>query len=254
MSGRSDDETTAQRGTGNVAAPQAPPPHDPAAERAERLNAIYGPMERSLSALGARLRHEPALAATFGYVFLVLLGGTNRALYFRRLGINIFDYAEPSDFFIAVFRDPVPIGYGALGMLIPIVIMAIARKYGWGVAFWKRRRSLGLTLDAQVEARLGPLGLMAYYAVLLLFLFGMFADDAAIASARAIREGRGEQITIVPTAAGAFPGVTEPGPIRTEFVAQTRSWLFVYQAKDKQIVAIPTQNLASIIRDVRPGR
>jgi hypothetical protein len=204
----------------------------------------YGRLAEAAALVAARIRQEPGLLATFGYAFLVLLGGTYRALFFRRLGLNFFDYAEVSDFLVAVFRDPLPLVYGVSGIVLPLLLIPLMRRVPY-----MRRRMARNSAVRRFEARLGPAGLVAYYGIALSFSFAEFADTAARDRVADIRHGRGEVVTVVPTGAGAFPGA-EQGPVRAIFVAQTSEWLVVYQAEQKRMVAIPTQNLASVIREV----
>jgi len=58
---------------------------------------------------------------TLGYLFLTALGMFHRALVFLMFRINVFDYAEPSDFLLAALRDPLII----LVCIAPIPLLGI---------------------------------------------------------------------------------------------------------------------------------
>jgi hypothetical protein len=73
------------------------------------------------------------LMLTLGYLFLTGLGMFHRALVFLMFRINVFDYAEPSDFLLAALRDPLII----LVCIAPIPLLAL---YFRGAA-WLQRRS-----------------------------------------------------------------------------------------------------------------
>jgi hypothetical protein len=72
------------------------------------------------------------LLLTLGYLFLTTLGVFHRALAFLVFRINVFDYAEPSDFLLAALRDPLII----LVCIAPLPLLALYYK---GAAWLQRR-------------------------------------------------------------------------------------------------------------------
>ncbi len=51
-------------------------------------------------------RKEPAVALTAAYLLISACGLLYEWLYYNDFGLNVFQYADASDFFLAVFREP----------------------------------------------------------------------------------------------------------------------------------------------------
>jgi uncharacterized membrane protein len=71
--------------------------------------------------LGARLRHwgtdYPGRFAAILYFYVSAIGIEYQWYIFKEFGVNVFDFAEASDFFLAAFRQPLTLPAGALGTL-----------------------------------------------------------------------------------------------------------------------------------------
>ncbi len=73
------------------------------------------------SALGLEsrlLRDHPALIFTIGYAVVSLVGMMFSWSLFRRFGVNVFDYAEVTDFLMAALREPMTFTLAGGGVLM----------------------------------------------------------------------------------------------------------------------------------------
>jgi hypothetical protein len=85
------------------------------------------------------------LALTLAYLFLSVVGVLHRTLAFLFFRINIFDYAELSDFLLSALRDPLVV----LAAIAPIPLTSI---YYRG-ARWLRERFPNNMLNGSARAR-----------------------------------------------------------------------------------------------------
>ena len=81
-------------------------------------------------------------AFTLGYLALIAVGMFHNVLLYLRFRINILDFAEPSDFLLAPFRDP----------LVAVATVVLIVLVGWylkaseriGERIRQRRRAAGV--------------------------------------------------------------------------------------------------------------
>lgn len=101
-----------------------PPPGDSALPQAATAAAPMigsGPVRRPMSfeesfralslnlAVPGWLRANPGLGLTLAYLVLNMVGVAYSWAFYRNLGVNFLDFAETTDFVIAVIREPLPV-------------------------------------------------------------------------------------------------------------------------------------------------
>jgi hypothetical protein len=186
-----------------------------------------------------RLKEEPGLSLTFGYIILTAIGVTYEYHLFRAFGLNILDYAEISDFLVAALKEPFVI----LLSVASLAVLALAvglnlwfQKRSHRYAAWNRR------LTTSRPARLADALLMA---TIVAGYFYMFASLYADVAARRIKAGRGAVVTVEQTA-DARPADGVPGP-KPALVGTTSRFLFLYDHGTRKTVVLPIDSIARII-------
>src|SRR5688572_27968666 len=93
-------------------------------------------------------------ALTVGYLLLIAIGMFHSLIRYFRFGINIFEFAQPSDFLLATFRDPLVI----LATVAPILLSwaYLSLSYRLGKRTWDRRRAAGRPIAWWKFARFVP--------------------------------------------------------------------------------------------------
>lgn len=138
------------------AATIAPVPAGPAAGQARIAEGAAGYANRPGWGLRllSRLRREPALAVTAGYLFVCAVGLWSSYWYYRALRIPVLEYYQASDFLVAGLRDPfnfVAVGVAVLAGVVsyssawfelrqPARVQAL-RRHWWGRLWFNRYAS-----------------------------------------------------------------------------------------------------------------
>ncbi len=174
---------------------------------------------------GRFLREHPAFLISGLYVFATAIGMFFSWSYLRHFGINVFLYAEISDFLLASFKDP---------MIWPIVFIMTLAWYldvrasrRWG----SRERARGLRWYGSKAYRRTsyPAALLA-----LLIILGLAAGDEADEA----RNGYGDVVTI--TLADADAG-------RTGVLLETTArFVFLFDPNTQIVHVHPHESIAEI--------
>ena len=94
--------------------------------------------EPNVSAPGDFLRNHPALIVSGLYVFATAIGMFFLWSYMRHFGVNVFLYAEVSDFLLASFKDPMI--WGVAFVMVVAWYFDVRASLRWG----SRERPKGL--------------------------------------------------------------------------------------------------------------
>ncbi|QSX77090.1 hypothetical protein [Agrilutibacter solisilvae] len=96
--------------SGSPVSPQAAAPvavaQGPAAGASPGTPAVRAPQTPWILQVWARLRREPTLMLTVGYLGVSFLGLWASYWFFRGFGLPILQYMQPSDFLVAGLREP----------------------------------------------------------------------------------------------------------------------------------------------------
>ncbi|MEP6999603.1 MAG: hypothetical protein ABI969_03935 [bacterium] len=182
------------------------------------------------------------LGLTLGYLFLTALGMLHRALVFVSFRINVFDYAEPSDFLLAALRDPLII----LVCLAPIP--AVALYFRMSYALQKRSTKTNWLFGGEARRALTE----RYRRPLYLFTAGLWALAASLHYARSVsqdlRAGKGRRVQVDLIASpSAMPADTTPQLL----LGTTQKYLFLYDATKQVTTVIPVSNISRLRIDRR---
>lgn len=193
---------------------------------------------RSFAAvLWAFAREHPGLLLSGGYLAATGVGMLSSWTYYRRFGIDIFTYAQLSDFLIGAFRNP--LATLAILVAIPAVWFVMVsdawldRRFGW-------YKYLYLTDGVRRMSRSTP-ALVVYF-VLYGFIF------AALYSGRMearVRSGVAAEVE-VQLQSGTYLGRDGTRPFRAFLAGSTATFVFLYDLGEEEVTAVPLENLALI--------
>ncbi|MDQ2664534.1 MAG: hypothetical protein M3Z05_00820 [Gemmatimonadota bacterium] len=181
------------------------------------------------------------LMLTLGYLFLTALGMFHRALVFLMFRINVFDYAEPSDFLLAALRDPLIV----LVCVAPIPLLSIYYRLARGLQ--TRTKSKWLRGSEKHQALTAK-----YRRPIFAFTAGLWALAASLHYASSVAtdlragDGRKVQVELIAGAAQA-PIDTTPQLL----LGTTQKFVFLYDAPSQVTSVIPIGNIARIRVDRR---
>ena len=181
------------------------------------------------------------LMLTLGYIFLAALGMFHRALVFLMFRINVFDYAEPSDFLLAALRDPLII----LVCVAPIPVLA--GYYRLAYAIQRRTKSKWLRGSERHQALA-----QRYRRPLYAFTVMLWALAAslhyAVSVSRDLRAGEGRKVRVELIAG---PGSSAIDTVPHLLLGTTQKFLFLYDAPSQVTSVIPISNIARLRVDRR---
>ena len=181
------------------------------------------------------------LMLTLGYLFLTALGMFHRALVFLMFRINIFDYAEPSDFLLAALRDPLIV----LVCVAPIPIVALYYK---GAAWVQRHAKSKWLTGTEKQKELTRRYRRPIYALTAL-LWALAASLHYVTSvARDLRAGTGRRVQVELIAGAQVPSVDTMPQL---LLGTTQKFLFLYDAPKQITSVIPISNIARLRVDRR---
>jgi hypothetical protein len=181
------------------------------------------------------------LMLTLGYLFLTGLGMFHRALVFLMFRINVFDYAEPSDFLLAALRDPLII----LVCIAPIPLLAL---YFRGAAWLQGRSTSKWLSGTEKQKELARRYRRPVYALTAVLWATAASLHYASSVARDLRAGTGRRVQ-VELISSAHPGPTDTLP--QLLLGTTQKFLFLYDAPSQVTSVIPLSNIARLRVDRR---
>lgn len=146
--------------------------------------------------------------------------------FLRRFGINVFYFAELSDFMLASLKEP----------------------YTWGLVLFAVLIVAGDNALSKWVAKKGPGRWLAWYAsrkyrvmnyVVALVLCVVFIDAYASIKARDVHAGKGSMVTV------ALADGTPPGDYL--LLGTTGRYLFLFQRKNGQVTIHPAESVLTIL-------
>lgn len=194
------------------------------------------------------LGEHTGIAFTLAYVFLSALGMLHTSLVFLRFRVNIFDFAEPSDFLLAALRDPL------------VVLVCVAPvPFFWGQhrlfrwlegryprwSDWSRRVFRTGSFGAAATRRMNVLAT-------LLWALAFSLNYANLVSDRIVR-GEGKRVQVHLASEGLRPEGALPAS-RPLLLGRTSSFVFLYYPAERQTRIVPVENIAQLVVERPPRR
>ena len=191
---------------------------------------------RSIAAGFSRLtREHPALVLSAAYLFATGLGMLSSWTFYDRFGLNIFHYAQISDFILSAVRNPL----AALAILLAVpAVWVIMRTDQWMTRFWWYKYVLGLP---------APLRRLSRTRGALLIYLGLYGWVCSLVYSRwmATRVRAGEVTSVeAQLQQGTYLGRDATVPFRTGLLGTTTAYVFLYDDDSGTVTVVPVENLA----------
>ncbi len=174
--------------------------------------------------LRSLFREHPALLVSALYVAASVIGMFYTWAYLRRFGINVFNYAQISDFLLASLKEPFTWALVIAALLVALGDNAMSRRV-------ERKGTRWFRWYASPRYRLinnfGALGIVLTY----LYLFAIF-------QAQETRAGEGKVVDVV----FADTDIT----VTSLLLGTTGQFVFLFDAESKDVDIHPIENIHSI--------
>ncbi|HEX6082878.1 MAG TPA: hypothetical protein VF266_00030 [Thermoanaerobaculia bacterium] len=188
------------------------------------------PPERPVATL---IREHSGLALTLLYLALIAIGMMYEWWLFRRFRIDILLYAQPADFLLVPFREP-------LVVLIAVAPIPIYRAY-LGGARWLGKQLAKKTKAKEPDPRTAAFARKFMFGMNLLAMsLWSFVFTAEYAEWVWKRIRAGTQRTVMVEMMGA-------AKLQGTVVGTTAQFVFLHEVKTNLTRVIPAENIASIV-------
>ncbi len=183
-----------------------------------------------------RARQHPGLVLTGGYLAATAVGMLSSWTFYSHFGINVFHYAQLSDFILVSFRNP--LATVAILAAVPMVWLIIksddlmVRHLRWYKYIYSEKlRALSRTPAA-----------WALYMALYAYVFSLVYSGRLAAQMRA-GEVRAVEAQLQ---SGQYLGQDATQPFRTSVLGTTTDYVFLYDVGSGAVTIVPVENLASL--------
>ena len=186
--------------------------------------------------LADKLKDEPGLALTLGYVALTLIGLTYQWALFAKFRVNVLDWAEFSDFVFACLREPT----------VPLLCLPA---YGvlWLCQRWEERLE---KKEWYVRWFLGNLWQRKLNDVVRLMLapmyFFTFAQLYALGIGRRIHQGQGRRVILEYNSNVPGGSAITATSVRPIWIGSTSRAIFLYDDQKKETLIVPQGSIGRI--------
>jgi len=182
-----------------------------------------------------RLIENPGVLFSLGYLLVSLLGLAFSWALLRKFGLNVFSFADVTDFLMAAFREPMTFVLAISALGIGVLMHVIA---GWEIRWLERRgaRSGFARRVLSFERLMKRYGI--YTAGGFLLYSVVFILVYANHQAGQIRDGVGERVVI--------QSGDDAAPVPGLLLGATSRFVFFYRPDTGQAEAIPQENILRI--------
>lgn len=182
-----------------------------------------------------RLGETPGLFVTLAYLLVSLIGVAFSWALLREFGLNVFSFADVTDFLMAAFREPMTFVLSLSALALGLATHWLAGKE----VRWLERRNPQSKFGRRylAMARAGHAG--GYYVLGIFLLYTIvFIASYAQNEAGDIRAGSGERVVL--------QAADQPAPIAGLLLGATSRFVFLYRQDLGQAEAIPQENILRI--------
>jgi hypothetical protein len=182
-------------------------------------------------------REHPGIAVTSAYVAASAIGMVSSSLFYSRFGINVFHYAQLSDFVIVAVRNP----WATVAILLAIPVVwfitvtddLLVRHVRWYkyIYGWPPLRALSRSLPA-----------LALYFVLYAWAFSLLYAGHLTEQ---VHEGRWRRVE-VQLQSGTYAGRDATRPFLATLLGATSAYVFLYDGDSERATIVPVENLGSM--------
>lgn len=183
-------------------------------------------MEETLnSRIAAIFREHPALLVSALYLAASVIGMFYSWAYLRSFGINVFNYAQISDFLLASLKEP----FTWVLVMLAVVLVTIDNKSSLRV----ERKKPGRLWAWYGSPRYRFVNNFAAMCMVLIFIFGYATRQAASTQA-----GGGKLVDVTFT--------DSPAEQTSTLLGTTGQFVFLYDSLTKRVAIHPIENIHSI--------
>lgn len=178
---------------------------------------------------------NPGLLVTVAYLLVSLIGLSFSWALLREFGLNVFSFADVTDFLMAAFREPMTFVLSLTALILGLATQWLA---GREVRWLERRqptsrigrRYLALT---QSSYRQGLYMVAIFLLYTVVFILRYAQNEAAD-----IRAGVGERVVV--------QAADDAAPVPGLLLGATSRFIFLYRRDTGQAEAIPQENILRI--------
>ena len=174
--------------------------------------------------LTATLREHPALLLSFTYVVASAIGMFYSWNYLRRFGIDVFEYAQLSDFLLASLKEP----YTWLLSIVVVVGVALDNVLS---------RRVGSRTKSRWISWYGHPRYRYLNFIIAVMIMALLLDHYATIIAKKTVEGEGQIVEVRPT---------EDEAKTLLLLGTTGQFIFFYDAATRQVTIHPNDSIHSI--------
>jgi len=171
------------------------------------------------------LKEHPALMVSVLYVAASVIGMFYSWAYLRRFGINVFNYAQISDFLLVSLKEPFTWGLVVLGLLMVSFDNAMSRRV--------QEKSPGKWLRWYASPRYRAVNDFAALFIILMFIYAF-----ATVESRNMRDGDGKVVDVIFADNGAATSAL--------LLGTTSQFVFLFDADSDHVDIHPIENIHSI--------
>jgi len=171
------------------------------------------------------VKKHPALLVSALYVAASVIGMFYSWAYLRRFGVNVFNYAQISDFLLASLKEPFTWGLVALGLLLISFDNAMSRRV--------QAKSPGKWSRWYASPRYRAVNNFAALFVVLFFIYTF-----ATWQARDTRDGDGKVVDVIFADNGTATSAI--------LLGTTGQYIFLFDADSDHVDIHPIENIHSI--------
>lgn len=229
-----------------------PPSTDSTPAPAAESGPVLRPMtfEESFRALSLKLspppwlRANPGLGLTLAYLILSAVGVAYSWAFYRNLGVNFLDFAETTDFVIAVIREPLPVLLVVLSVpfymfygAAMVRLFRFLRRVWPGFARWAQRaEAKPRAAYSSATVVTSQILFIGVYALLFVMIYSRY-------QAGKIRAGDFRPVTVEFKAdALRDQGATWSGAL----VGTTTRFIFLYDRPSNRVEVVPLESVARL--------
>lgn len=179
-------------------------------------------------------RQHPALIVSLGYIITSLIGMMFSWQFFKNFDVNIFDYAEITDFLMAALREPMSIVLALGGVLVTLLVwMWSSVELRW---FQKHPPTWRISKAYSRWSRWGMQSTSTHLFVIVAYAF-LFIEFYVAHQVDRIRAGEGDRIRIEQDSEADMSAL---------LVGSTSKFLLVATGPDSNVVILPHESITRI--------
>ena len=191
--------------------------------------------ERNHPGWVSALADAPGLLVTLAYVLVSLIGLAFSGALLREFGLNVFSFADVTDFLMAALREPMTFALSLSAMVLGLIVHWLAK---WEVRWLEKRNPRSRMGRRYLAIARASHANFLYFALFFVLYTLAFVGRYAVHEARSIRGGEGERVVVqVADDAAPLPGI---------LLGATSRFVFVYRESTGQAEAIPQENILRI--------